>query len=128
MKLLLDSHVLLWLINDSARCGTETRSMIADAQSEVAVSVVSVWELGLKYRKGKQPYSIDELLTAIRLLEVDTLSLLHRHLSTYATVSLDHHDPFDTMLVAQSVAEGAKLVTVDQRLLRSPYPVLDAAR
>jgi len=128
MKLLLDSHVFLWLLNDPERLGTRTRQLLELDSNEACVSVVSIWELGLKYKKVKQPYSISEMLRGVTALQVNLMDLRQEHLARFEKIDLAHKDPFDMLLVAQSEAENGMFLTADSTILRSKYNVCDAER
>jgi len=119
MKLLLDSHVFLWLLNDPERLGTRTRQLLELDSSDTCVSVVSIWELGLKYKKVKQPYSISEMLRGVTALQVSLIDLRQEHLARFEKIDLAHKDPFDMLLVAQCEAENGMFLTADSTILRS---------
>jgi PIN domain nuclease of toxin-antitoxin system len=116
VKLLLDTHTLIWTMNDSPRLSQTARSAVKNRNNEVVVSVVSVWEAATKYRQGKLP-------EAARLLS-DPPEVLDRMRFTHLPLQLDHaklggslvsrhKDPFDRMLAAQALLEGLTLVSAD---------------
>jgi PIN domain nuclease of toxin-antitoxin system len=125
MRLLLDSHVFVWLLFDADRVGPETRKRIG-AAAAVYVSSASLWELALKYGKQRFPHPPDDLVAGLDALHVEELPVLGRHLVRLPDVALAHRDAFDAVLVAQTLAEEATLVTADSALLRSAYPTHDA--
>lgn len=127
MKLLVDSHVFLWMLVDPERIGPAARQAISEADL-VTVSSVSLWELTLKYTKGRLPHPPDELTAGVAALHLDELAIGHRHLSTLPTLTLAHTDPFDTLLAAQAIADGLHVLTADRALLASPVPTLDVRR
>lgn len=128
MKLLLDSHVFLWLLNDPEKLGRQTKIMIEDQANDVCVSTVSIWELGLKYKKEKQPYSIIEMLEGVIALQARLLELKEVHLARFERIELPHRDPIDVLLVAQSEAEHGLFLTVDNQILASHYKAQDAGK
>lgn len=123
--ILLDSHVLIWVINNSERLGPRSRQLLTT--SPVLISVVSIWELGLKHKKGKLPYSVIELLDAVDIMGAKILSLEPSHLQRYESIELLHKDPFDSLLVAQSEVIGGILLTDDKQILQSGYSLQNAA-
>lgn len=128
MKALVDSHVFLWVFNNPELIGPKALEILNDRDTELFVSTVSIWELGLKYKKRKQPYSITEMFKAVKALNASLLTLQEHHLRKFELVSLIHKDPFDTLLVAQSEAEDCTFMTIDQNILRSKYPAADASK
>lgn len=121
MKLLLDTHALLWWLADDARLGPESRTRIEDGNNEVIVSHVSLWEIAIKIGIGKLRLDIGDAIVAIRDRGIGELSLAASHLITLAVLERHHRDPFDHMLIAQAIAEGATLMTEDGRM--EDYPV-----
>lgn len=112
MNYLLDSHVLLWWLEDDPRIGPSVRKCLADPVNRVFVSAASVWEIGIKKALGKLsvPGSVLDLLHDEGFEE---LSISARHAEAAASLPPLHRDPFDRMLVAQSHLEGLMLVTHD---------------
>lgn len=115
MSYLLDSHVLLWWLEDSTRINTVLRKTIADPQVSVLVSAASVWEIGIKQALGKlrAPESVIDLLQDEGFEE---LSITAKHAAAAASLPALHRDPFDRMLVAQARLDGLILVTHDERI------------
>ena len=115
MRLLLDTHVLLWLMQDDSRLNRQTRSLIASA-SEVYVSSASIWEIAIKAQLGKIKENAEvvaEMLEAAGLVE---LHVTHRHAVATGKLPLLHSDPFDRLLVAQAISETMRLLTADTQL------------
>jgi PIN domain nuclease of toxin-antitoxin system len=113
VKLLLDTHVLLWWLADDARLGTQARELIADPANDVLVSAVSLWEIAVKTRIGKLTASLNDILDALRTNGFIRLGLEDTHLQALMTLPLHHRDPFDHLLLAQAVAEGAMFCSGD---------------
>lgn len=122
--MLLDSHVLLWLLDDSPLLGAQARAAIAGA-AQVHFSAASVWELRIKEALGKVslPDALTERLTASGLRE---LPVTAAHADALSRVSTPHRDPFDRLLLAQVTVERLRLCTADQLLLGSATAALDA--
>jgi PIN domain nuclease of toxin-antitoxin system len=116
MKLLLDTHTLVWSMNNTRRLSRAALAAIEDLDNEVRISVVSVWEAATKHRLGKFPeanvFVGDPRGVISRLGFSDLpLSLEHAHLS--GSMANSHKDPFDRMLAAQALLEGLTLVSAD---------------
>ncbi len=122
--LLLDTHVLLWLLDDSPRLGTRARDRIAKGPA-VYVSAASTWELAIKKSIGKLELP-DDFGAAIELSGLRDLPVTRRHAWDSQLVTLPHEDPFDAVLVAQARAEKLTLLTVDGKLLAAVPDSVDA--
>ena len=114
-RLLLDSHVLLWALSDVSRLREDARDLIADSDNYVAVSAVSVWELGIKAAQGKLSIP-DDLVEATRQSSFSELRISFAHAKRAAALPAVHGDPFDRMLVAQAQIDRLEIVTRDRRL------------
>lgn len=116
MRLLLDTHAFLWWVTDDERLGPAARAAIADPGNDVFVSAASAWEIATKQRLGKLEglpsvgHRYGELVAAdgFQHLAVD-----HRHALCAGGYAVEHRDPFDRMLAAQSELEQMPLVTRD---------------
>ena len=113
MRTLLDTHVLLWWLADDARLGSRARELIADPANDVLVSAVSLWEIAVKTRVGKLVASLDEILEAVAQNGFSRLGLEDGHLRALMGLALHHRDPFDHLLLAQALAEGAVFCSGD---------------
>lgn len=124
MRLLLDSHVALWWLDDHASLGPRARDAIA-AADDVAVSVVTPWELGIKRALGRINYP-DGLADELSGCGFRWLEIAVAHAVRAPLLPPHHRDPFDRMLVAQAQLEALTLVTADRSL--DPYDIgrLDA--
>lgn len=125
MRLLLDTHVLVWALADPGRLTDGTREALADGRNAVFVSAASVWEVAIKRMTGKLR-APDDLLTTLVATGFSTLPISAEHAMAAGELPLHHRDPFDRMLVAQAAIEGLQLVTDDERMARYGVAVLDA--
>lgn len=125
MKLLADSCVLVWWLGNPAALSKTAREAIAAPENEVFFSAASVWELGLKIRKGKlrMPGDFPAVLAADGFAP---LSVTADHAARSLFLPPIHEDPFDRLLVAQALAEGLVFVTRDGRIRDYPVAVLGA--
>ena len=122
MKLLLDTHVLLWWLADSARIEGEAATVIEKAE-RVLVSAASVWEIEIKRAKGKLA-APDDLREQLASSGFGELGITAEHAEEAARLPEHHNDPFDRVLIAQSRIEGLTLVTSDEAILRYEVPLL----
>lgn len=117
MKVLLDTHIALWAVADSPRLTLKARNLILDADV-VVVSVVSLWEIAIKH--ALKPRSMPVTAAAARRYferaGYEILGVGLAHVLAVEALPAHHHDPFDRMLVAQSVAEPLRLLTQDRIL------------
>jgi PIN domain nuclease of toxin-antitoxin system len=123
VRLLLDTHTLLWWRDDSPRLSARARCEIADATNEILVSVATLWEISIKRVLGKLSFP-DDLEEVVREESFGLLPISFKHLRRLETLPGLHRDPFDRMLVAQALTEGAPLVTNDRALLAYGAPTL----
>lgn len=112
MKLLLDTHVLLWWLGDPERLGPRALEAIADGANEVLVSPASVWEIEIKRTMGKLE-APDDLLEIIPAQGFQPLPIGLGHAWLAGRLPRHHADPFDRLLIAQAQIEGLTLVSAD---------------
>jgi PIN domain nuclease of toxin-antitoxin system len=115
MRILVDTHVLLWAVSQSNRLPADTRDLLEDTGNTLYCSTASLWEIAIKSALRRQDFDIDlrEFRLALETMEIAELPILGQH--TEAIVSLPgiHKDPFDRMLIAQSMTEPLVLLTND---------------
>jgi len=124
LRLLLDTHILLWWLAESPRLSLTARARIAEAEV-VYVSAASVWEIAIKVstRKLRAP---DDLEKQLQKHGFEQLPVSVNHALGVATLPRHHADPFDRMLVAQATIESLTLVTADPHLAMYGVPILRA--
>ncbi len=126
MKLLLDTHVLLWFQAEDPALPKAIEAVIRSKSNDAYVSLISFWEIGLKHGIGKLPLHmpLDEFFTTITDAHFKVLPLERPHIVTAASLPLHHRDPFDRMLIAQAKYEGMTMVTVDPYFQAYEVPVV----
>jgi len=125
MIALLDTHALLWWFFDDPRLGTAAREVMADPASVVFVSAVSVWEIAIKQAVGKLS-APDDVPDRIDDAGFERLPVGFDHAERAGALPLHHGDPFDRLLIAQALVEGATLVTSDRRMEAYDVPRMPA--
>ena len=126
MDLLLDTHVLLWWLTDDHRLQERQRRLLDDSGNRLLVSAVSTFEIATKVRIGKLPSAsvFERELERICVdYELDELQLSIDHAVLAGRLSVDHRDPFDRLLAAQSIVERISLVTDDSAFKMFPVEV-----
>jgi PIN domain nuclease of toxin-antitoxin system len=119
LKLLLDTHALLWWWKDDSRLSKRAAAAVADEANDVLVSAASAWEISTKHRIGKLPGAESAVREFNQLISADGFSHLAiscQHALKAGGFDIAHRDPFDRMLAAQSIIEGATLVTDDAKM------------
>lgn len=125
MKLLLDTHVLLWAAGQPQRLPAAARRLIADARNALYFSAASLWEIAFKRSLGRDDFQVDPGVLRRGLLENDyaELAVNGAHAVQVGVLPPLHKDPFDRILLAQAVVEGMLLVTADAQVAAYPGPV-----
>ncbi len=127
MKLLLDTHVWLWLRGESKKVPPKLRASIADLDNTVCFSAVCAWEIATKHALGKLvlPSTADDFVTGcIRWAGAQSLPIDVRHATRAGQLPPLHRDPFDRLLVAQAQADGLVLVTDDAQMVAYDVKVM----
>lgn len=125
MKLLLDTHLLLWAAGEPNRLPKEARNLINDPDNELFFSAASLWEVSIKRGLGRKDFKADPRLLRRGLLDngYGELPIRSDHVVVLDSLPAIHKDPFDRILVAQAVAEGIELLTTDSQLAQYRGPV-----
>jgi PIN domain nuclease of toxin-antitoxin system len=125
MKLLLDTHLLLWIAGGSDRLPAAARVIVDNPDNELLFSSASLWEIAIKQARGRPDFEVDARLLRRNLLNnrFSELSVTGEHVVAVADLPPLHKDPFDRLLIAQSVVEGITLLTSDRMVARYPGPI-----
>ena len=125
MKLLLDTHTLLWWLADDPDLAASARDAIADGNNRVLVSAASAWEISIKQALGKlaAPSGLEE---ALEESDLEPLPIRLDHALAAGALPPHHADPFDRMLTAQALMEDAVVVTRDLRFADYGVRIVDA--
>ena len=124
MKLLLDTHMLLWAAAGTLPCAAE--SLVGDANNTLYFSSASIWEIGIKKSLGRNDFRVDPEVLRRGLVDnqYNELCITSLHALAVNDLPMLHKDPFDRMLLAQAKSEGISLLTSDSIMREYPAPVL----
>jgi PIN domain nuclease of toxin-antitoxin system len=122
LKLLLDTHLLIWAAENIRQLPKAARTLMADPDNELLFSPASLWEIAIKSSLGKKDFQVDPRTLHRGLLDNGYLELAISSQHTIAVVALPphHKDPFDRLLIAQAIVEGMTLLTSDPQVARYP--------
>jgi PIN domain nuclease of toxin-antitoxin system len=125
VKLLLDSHLLVWVSSTSKRLSSAARSLIGNSDNDLFFSAASVWELAIKQGSKRYDVNVDAALLRRGLLDNGYVELpvSSDHAVAIRTLPNLHKDPFDRILIAQATIEGITLLTADPIVARYPGPI-----
>ncbi len=122
MKLLVDTHILLWAAADPDRIPDDARNLIDTNDNELFFSAASIWEITIKHGLGRNDFQVDVQQLYDGLLDNGYIELpiQSRHAIAIESLPLIHKDPFDRILIAQSTVEGITLLTSDSVVAQYP--------
>ncbi|MBS1026436.1 type II toxin-antitoxin system VapC family toxin [Gluconobacter cerinus] len=125
MKLLLDTHLLLWAAGEPDRLSVRARSLMEDQDNALVFSAASLWEITIKAGLGRADFQIDPHLLRRGLIEngYEELPVTGQHALAIGQLPDVHRDPFDRILVAQATVEGLLLLTQDPLVQAYPGPI-----
>lgn len=125
MKLLLDTHLLLWAAGDPGRLSAAAIAMIENTENELFFSAANLWEIAIKQGLGRADFHVDARVLRRGLLDngYSELPITSEHAVAIDALPPIHKDPFDRILVAQAMIEGITLLTTDSLVAQYPGPV-----
>lgn len=126
MKLLLDTHLLIWAADNIERVPVAARALMTDPKNEMIFSVASLWEIAIKSGLNRPDFQVNARLLRRGLLDngYRELPILSEHAIAIDALPPIHKDPFDRMLIAQATVEGILLLTDDATVARYPGPLM----
>ncbi len=126
MKLLLDTHVLLWAAGSPERLPPDARVMLENVDNALLFSAASLWEIAIKRGLGRADFQVDARVLRRGLLDngYQELPITSEHAVFIDSLPPIHKDPFDRILVAQATVEGITLLTADEMVAQYPGPIL----
>lgn len=114
MRLLLDSHILFWMLADHPKLSDNARVLILDDDNDVFYSPVSLYELTFKAHRGRMPVEAMHLPEAVDASGLRELGITSAHLIYEARLNWDHGDPWDRILLAQATLEDMEILSIDE--------------
>jgi PIN domain nuclease of toxin-antitoxin system len=125
MRFLLDTHLLIWTVSDLKRISVPTQQLLEDESNDLFFSVASLWEIGVKRALKRSDFDVDPHLFRGVLLSrgFRELSISAEHVLAVDQLPPIHRDPFDRLLLCQTLVEGLTLLTKDERVLKYPVSV-----
>jgi PIN domain nuclease of toxin-antitoxin system len=125
MKLLLDTHLLLWAAQGFEHLPADAQTLMSEPENELNFSVASLWEIVIKCGVGREDFNVDPRLLRRGMLDngYRELPILSGHVVAIGALPPIHKDPFDRLLVAQAIVEGITLLTADAHVAEYPGPV-----
>lgn len=124
MRLLLDTHVLIWWQRNDPKLGPKTRAAIENPTSTILISAASHWEMSVKFRVGKLDERGSRIWERAEAAGCTIVPITRDHLVALESLPRRHGDPFDHLILAQAKAENALLVTNDRKMLGYDVPCL----
>ncbi|HEY2969653.1 MAG TPA: type II toxin-antitoxin system VapC family toxin [Casimicrobiaceae bacterium] len=120
MRVLLDTHILLWAVGEPAKLPPQARQAILDPTNEILFSAASIWEIAIKAQLRRRDFAADAAEVAGAAVDsgFDELPVRAQHGALTARLPMHHRDPFDRLLIAQAMTEPSHLLTVDTTLQR----------
>ncbi len=126
MRVLLDTHILLWWLKDDSKLSTDAVNIIENPANDILISAVNTWEIAFKKSMGRIQIDMNELLKSIKSSGLGVLDIKVNHTCQISNLPYHHKNPFDRMLIAQSIVEPMRLLTHDDTLIQYGKYVLFA--
>lgn len=125
MKILLDTHLLLWAVGFPELLSAPAMKLMRDPKNDLLFSVSSIWEVAIKHGRGRIDFKVPPGLLRRILLDsgYEELPILGQHTVALSSLPPIHKDPFDRILIAQAMVEGITLLTADRVMAQYPGPI-----
>ncbi|MCF2503116.1 type II toxin-antitoxin system VapC family toxin [Dyadobacter sp. CY107] len=115
MKYLLDTHSLIWFLENNPKLSSTAKAIIEDLENEIFVSIVSWLEISIKVTIGKLtlPASLSEIMSKSASIQINPIGILESHIIAYQKLHFfeEHRDPFDRIIIVTAIAEGLAIIT-----------------
>ena len=123
MSYLIDTHTLLWYFNGDLQLSKKAGNILEDEQEKKYVSIASIWEIAIKMNieRLNLDYPFKDIKPKLRFENIEILSISFSHTQQILNLPLHHRDPFDRMIIAQSIAENLTIISKDKNF--SLYPI-----
>ena len=116
MRWLLDTHAFIWYTTDSSGLTATGRALIDNGENDILLSTASVWEMAIKHSIGRLTFSkpfMEFIKQQIAVNRIEILQITFDHIEVVASLPLHHRDPFDRLIIAQSMAKQIPILSVD---------------
>jgi PIN domain nuclease of toxin-antitoxin system len=126
MRYLLDTHALIWHLQNDTQLSNQAKSIIEDEENEILATTASLWEIAIKISLKKLELTLhtDEIYEKLIAMDIRVLNILPNHIRTVQTLPHHHRDPFDRMIIAQAQAENCPIISRDGAFEDYDVPVL----
>ena len=127
MKLLLDTHLILWAASSPERLSKKALDLLSDNENELFFSAANLWEITIKNGLGRADFKVDVSVLRRGLLDngYNEIAITSQHAIAVSGLQDIHRDPFDRVLVAQAITEGITLLTADKLVAQYSGPIID---
>jgi len=124
MRYLLDTHAVIWHFDDSPKLSESIKEIIDNAENDICISSVSLWEIAIKINIGKLDvdFTLEELLIEIQDSDFDILQIENEYLHGLSVLPFIHKDPFDRLLISIAHAENLTVITTDENIQKYDVP------
>jgi PIN domain nuclease of toxin-antitoxin system len=127
MKYLLDTCTFIWFVSNSPELNITAKNIIEDENSEILLSIISIWEMSIKNSIGKLEFTkpFEEFIKGqVKLNEIEILELSKEHIFKVNTLPFHHKDPFDRLIIAQSMVENVPIISADPEFVKYPITLI----
>lgn len=126
MRILIDTHILIWYLDGSGKLPSKFHDKLNDAQNRIVISVASLWELAIKIslRKIELNKTLSEIHSYLIERDFGLLNISFEHLKVLSILPHHHRDPFDRLLIAQAISEDLTFISADQHFKSYPVNVI----
>ena len=123
MNYLIDTHTLIWFFNGDSQLSDNALTVLNDDSNNKSISIASLWEISFKVNVGKLElgYPYHTIMPKLLLNKISILNIVFGHTENYINLPLHHRDPFDRMIIAQSITEDLTIISKDKNF--SLYPI-----
>ena len=126
MRLLIDTHILIWFLEGSKLLSKSRRQIIATPQNDIFVSIASLWEIAIKISLGKLTLTspLADVIKQIAVENIEILSIAPEHTLQVSVLPFYHRDPFDRIIIAQAQVENSPIMTADAEFTKYSVQIL----
>jgi PIN domain nuclease of toxin-antitoxin system len=127
MKLLLDTHTALWLVNEHEKLSLNAKALLLNEEHTLFISIASLWEIAIKASLGKlSEFSggVEFFITQVNKMPITLLQITPRHIEIVEILPFIHRDPFDRMLISTAKAEEMTIITADENIHKYDVPAI----